>query len=71
MLILLAIATDVRAPSTGAGQAAVAPDAHAEKSPAPAIDPTSSATQNASDSNTLSIAGWYVIMIPILPPNIP
>ena len=63
--MLLALATSTNSHGDGAMQAAMAPDAQAERPPAVAKDSTSSAVQTSSDSNTLSVAGWYVIIIPL------
>lgn len=63
ILMLLALATSTKSHGDAAMQAAVAPDAQAERPPAVAKDSISSAGQTSSDSNTLSVAGWYVIII--------
>ena len=61
LLVLLGAAWAANTGGAGGNQAAVAPDAHADKAAGSSKTSSSAGQDSSTGSNTLSIAGWYVL----------
>jgi len=62
LLVLLVSAWGANSGAPGGNQAAVAPDAHADKAGHNPTSTSSAGQDSSAGSNTLSIAGWYVLI---------